>query len=82
MKFSVCLLEGFRDPLDRFYHFQTFQKVHIHAAGVSNQSQNGDFRALRNMDIQIHGFQPAYKMLGLLGGGAGFQNRDHNLHIS
>ena len=82
MELSVRLLEGFRDTLDGLHHFQAFQQVHIHPAGVAHQAQNGHFRTFGNMDIQIHGFQPAYQVLGLFGGGAGFQNRDHNLSIS
>ena len=79
VEFPVGLLERLRDPLDGLNHFQTFQKIDVHPAGVADQTENGDLRAFGNVNVQIHIFEPVHKVLDLGGRGAVFQYCDHCL---
>jgi hypothetical protein len=54
------------------------QKLGVDAAGIADQTQNGDFFTLGHMNINLHPFQPLHKMFHLGGGGAMFQNCNHN----
>ena len=46
-----------------FHNLKALQQIHIHAAGIANQTQNGDFLTFGNMHIQIHALQPIQKGL-------------------
>ena len=79
MEFPVGLLKRLRNALDGFHDFKALQKIHIHAAGIADEAQNGDLLAFGNVYVKIHAFQPINKMLSLFGGGSVLQNSNHNL---
>ena len=81
VELPVGLLERLGYPLDGVHHFQTFQQVDVHPGGVAHQTQNGDLLAMGNMNVQVHGLQPADQVVGLGRGGSGLQNCNHKSHL-
>jgi hypothetical protein len=81
MELSVGLLERFRYPFDSVHDFKAVQQLHIHPAGIADQSQNGYMGAFRNMNIQVHSLQPANQVFGLFSGSAALEDCYHVYHL-
>ena len=77
VELPVHLLVGFRDPLDALDDLQGAQQLHVHPAGVADETQDGDLGTLGNVDIQVHAPQPGDKVIPLGGGGSVLENCDH-----
>ena len=65
MELAVAALEGVADLPDGFHDVQTADEVHIDAAGVADESENGMICAHGDVHAEILTLKPVDQLIAL-----------------
>ena len=66
MEFPVGALEGLLDALDRLHDVQRGDQIHVHAAGISDQADDGVVLALGDVQPEAVALQPVGEVFHLV----------------
>ncbi len=78
MVFAIAAFERLGHALDAVHNVEAGDQIHVHAAGVADEAEDGLVVALGDVDVQAEIFQPADQLVAAFLGNAVLQYNDHD----